>query len=342
VGGYSVERIITRVIAMNMPGKQRGAALMMVLLIVSIMVVLAVSLIDGVRYSSQRLLNQRLMDQGYWYALGGERIAVFAIEDAAGDAVTVLSQDWARKDIVFPIEGGSIAGLVNDEQACFNLNSLYRAEPATGAADDVTGAEQVFTALLENLEISPQRAEFIIGRTQDWIDEDFAPEGIYGAEDLSYSALDYPYLPPNSLLDSVSEMGLYAEFEEGEQKRLAPYVCALPEVNTAINVNTLTADKAALLAAVIANVLSVEEVSAVLEDRPEDGWADTASFVTALNLRSGEVLPAKLLQGIGVKSYYFKGLADVFYEQRQMRLFSRMVLKNGKAIVYAREYGEVF
>jgi general secretion pathway protein K len=43
-----------------------------------------------------------------------------------------------------------------------------------------------------------------------------------------------------------------------------------------------------------------------------------------------------------VKSYYFKGLADVFYEQRQMRLFSRMVLKNGKAIVYAREYGEVF
>jgi general secretion pathway protein K len=32
----------------------------------------------------------------------------------------------------------------------------------------------------------------------------------------------------------------------------------------------------------------------------------------------------------------------VFYEQRQMRLFSRVVLKNGKAIVYGREYGEVF
>lgn len=321
---------------------QRGAALMMVLLIVAIMVVLAVGLTDGVRYSSQRLLNQRLMDQGYWYALGGERIAVFALEDTSGDPVSALNQDWARKDIVFPIDGGSIAGLITDEQACFNLNSLYRAEPATGAADDVTAAEQVFTALLENLEISPQRAEFIIGRTQDWIDEDFSPEGIYGAEDLTYTALDYPYLPPNGLLDSTSEMGLYAEFEEDEQKRIAPYVCALPEVNTAINVNTLALDKAALLAAAIGNIISVEQASAVLESRPENGWADVASFVTALNLASEETMPTKLLQGIGVKSHYFRGLADVFYEQRQMRLFSRLVVKNGKAIVYAREYGEVF
>lgn len=322
--------------------KQRGAALIMVLLIVAIMIVLAVGLTDGVRYSSQRLLNQRLMDQGYWYALGGERIAVFALEDAASDTVTALNQDWAREDVVFPIEGGSIAGLVIDEQACFNMNSLYRAEPATGAEEDVLAAELVFTALLENLDISPQRAEFIIGRTQDWIDEDFSPEGIYGAEDLSYTALDYPFLPPNNLLDSVSEVALYAEFEEGEKARIMPFICAIPAVNTVINVNTLPVGKAALLAAAIGNVLTVEQVTAVLENRPENGWADVANFVTALDLPLDETLPTKLIQGLGVKSQYFKGLADVFYEQRQMRLFSRVVLKNGKAIVYAREYGEVF
>ena len=91
---------------MKIPQQQRGAALIMVLLIVAIMVVLAVGLTDGVRYSSQRLLNQRLMDQGYWYALGGERIAVFALEDVASDVVTALNQDWARKDIAFPIDCG--------------------------------------------------------------------------------------------------------------------------------------------------------------------------------------------------------------------------------------------
>ncbi|WP_269619337.1 type II secretion system minor pseudopilin GspK [Zhongshania sp. BJYM1] len=322
--------------------KQDGAALIMVLLIVAIMIVLAVGLTDGVRYSSQRLLNQRLMDQGYWYALGGERIAVFALEDIANDTVTALNQDWAREDIVFPIDGGSIAGLITDEQACFNMNSLYRAEPATGAEEDVLAAELVFTALLENLQISPQRAEFIIGRTQDWIDDDFSPEGIYGAEDLSYTALDYPYLPANNLLESVSEMALYAEFEEDEKALITPYVCAVPAVNTVINVNTLPINKAALLAAAIGNVLTVEQVKVVLENRPENGWADVASFVTALELPLSETVPTKLLQGLGVKSQYFKGLADVFYEQRQMRLFSRVVLKNGKAIVYAREYGEVF
>ncbi|CAA0087237.1 Putative type II secretion system protein K [Zhongshania aliphaticivorans] len=322
--------------------KQRGAALMMVLLIVAIMVVLAVGLTDGVRYSSQRLLNQRLMDQGYWYALGGERIAVFGLQDASSEPVTALNQDWARKDIVFPIDGGSIAGLIVDEQACFNLNALYRAEAATGAEEDVTAAELIFTGLLENLEISAQRAEFIIGRTQDWIDSDFSPEGIYGAEDLTYTALDYPYLPPNSLLDSVSEMGLYAEFEEDEQTRIEPYLCALPEVSTTINVNTLAVEQAALLAAAVGNVISMEQAATILESRPDTGWDDVASFVTALELPAEDPLPANILQAIGVKSFYFRGLADVFYEQRQMRLFSRLVVKNGKAIVYAREYGEVF
>jgi general secretion pathway protein K len=328
---------------MRVPGKnQRGAALMMVLLIVAVMIVVAVGLIDGVRYSSQRLLNQRLMDQGYWYALGGERIAVFALQDIAGETVMSLNQNWARKDIVFPIDGGSIAGLIIDEQACFNINSLYRVDTVGGETPPPNAAEQVFTFLLENLEISPQRAEFIIGRSRDWIDGDFSPQGIYGAEDLMYTAKDYPYLPPNSLIDSVSELGLFAEFEDNEQALLAPYLCALPEVATALNINTLSLDKAPLLAAAIGNLVSVEQVAAVLEQRPVEGWPDTASFISELDLSAEQPVPTLLIQALGVNSHYFRGLADVFYEQRQLRLYSRLVLKNGKAVVYAREYGEVF
>ncbi len=322
--------------------RQRGAALMMVLLIVAVMVVLAVGLVDGVRYSSQRLLNQRLMDQAYWYSLGGERIAVFALEDIAGETVVHLGQDWARKDIVFPIDGGSIAGLISDEQACFNINSLYKPEVSSGEPTELTTAEQVFNGLLSNLEFSAQRAEFIVGRTQDWIDEDFSPEGIYGAEDLLYTAKDFPYLPPNSLIDSVSELALFAEFEEDEQSRLAPYICALPEANTVLNINTLSAAQAPLLAAAIGNVRSPSELVALIEARPENGWPDVASFISELNLSAEEPLATVFIQGLGVNSHYFRGLSDVFYEQRQLHMYSRIVLRNGKAIVYAREYGEVF
>ncbi|QQD16908.1 type II secretion system minor pseudopilin GspK [Spongiibacter nanhainus] len=329
-------------LAARPPSGQRGAALLMVLMMVAIMLVLSVALVDGVRYNSQRLLNQRFMDQAFWYALGGERIAAFALEDIASEAVVTLGQPWARKDIVFPIDGGSVAGLIVDQQACFNVNNLYQPDVEPGVDPPPTAAEQGFIALLENLEISPQRAEFIIGRLRDWIDEDFSPEGIYGAEDLSYTGLDYPYMPPNRPIDSITELDLFAEFEEDEAEKIKPFLCALPESDTALNVNTLTVEDAPLLAAFTGNILPVEQIEALIEARPEDGWQDIADFVSVLGLPGGQTLTGEQLQTLGVDSNYFLGLADVFYEQRQMRVYSRFVIKNGKAVAYAREYGEVF
>ena len=49
-------------LAARPPSGQRGAALLMVLMMVAIMLVLSVALVDGVRYNSQRLLNQRFID----------------------------------------------------------------------------------------------------------------------------------------------------------------------------------------------------------------------------------------------------------------------------------------
>lgn len=327
---------------MNRRSRQSGAALMMVLLLVSVMLVLAVTLVDGVRYSSQRLINQRLMDQGYWYAHGGEIIAKYALEDIANEAVVALNQNWARNDIVFPIEGGSIAGQIWDEQACFNMNSLYLPELEAGQQEPITAPQQVFTALLENLEISSQRADFIISRLRDWIDEDYSPEGVYGAEDLFYGAKSYPYIPPNAVLDNISELRLFAEFEEDEQALLAKHICAIPELQSAININTLNGEQGVLLAAAVGNVISVERASEILQNRPVEGWPDVASFVVELALPVDEPLAPDLVSGLAVKSRYFKGLADVFYEQRQLRIYSRFVLKQEKAIAYAREYGEVF
>lgn len=329
---------------MTVPSQQRGAALMMVILMVAIMTVLAVTLVDSVRYNSQRLLNQRIMDQAYWYALGGEQIAKFALQDISNESTIHLAQNWAREDIVFPIEGGSIAGLIRDEQACFNINNLYRAgaTDASQPANSNFAPAEVFTNLLLNLGIPPQRGEFIAERVNDWIDEDFAPEGIYGAEDLYYSDKDFPYMPPNQIMVNVTELNLVAEFEEGEWQKLQPYLCALPEVSTPININTLPPEKAMLLAAALGNVVSVDQVKQLLEARPEDGWPDVATLFSDLALPPEQQPATELIQGLAVKSSYFKGLADVFYQQRQLRLYSRFVIKGGKAVAYAREYGEVF
>lgn len=328
----------------HMGRKQGGAALIMVILMVALMTVLAVGLVDSVRYNSQRLLNQRLMDQAYWYALGGEQIAKFALKDAVEDATINLSQVWARRDTLFPIDGGSIAGYIEDQQACFNVNNLYQvnAEAEPGAVITEAASLTVLRGLLLNLDLSPERADFIADRVNDWIDEDFGPEGVYGAEDLYYSDQDFPYMPPNQVMVSPSEMNLLAEFEEGEWQALSPFLCALPEVNTPININTLLPEHAALLAAAIGNTVSVEQVRAVLNARPEDGWPDVATFISELALPLEQQPSTELLQGLAVQSKYFRGLADIFYQQRQLKMYSRFVIKGGKAVAYAREYGEVF
>ncbi len=326
---------------MTQPGRERGAALLMVLLMVAIMMVLSVNLVEGVRYNSQRLLNQRYMDQAYWYAMGGERIAAFALEDIAGEEVVSLNQNWARRDMVFPVDGGSVAGLIEDQQGCFNVNRLHRQDNSEQGGER-SGAQQLFELLLLNIDIDVQRAQIIGQRVSDWIDVDFAPEGVYGAEDLTYSGGDYPFLPPNQPIDSLSELSLFAEFEQGEREKLLPFLCALPEIDTKLNINTLAVDDAPLLAAAIGNLLAVEDVEGVIRGRPDEGWSSVDAFVSSLPLSEEQQIIAQLQSGLAVKSQYFLGLADVFYEQRQLRLYSRFVLRNGKAYAYAREYGEIF
>ncbi len=333
---------IARETTVDVLPRQRGAALIMVLLLVALMLTLSVTLVDGVRYNSQRLLNQRFMEQGFWYALGGEYLAKYALEDIASENTVNLAQGWAREDIIFPIEGGSIAGQFVDQQACFNLNNLYPPDTENGEVVTDTAAMTLFRHLFSNLELSTQRAEFIAGRIQDWIDEDFSPEGIYGAEDLNYNRGDYPFMPPNALLDSLSELTLFAVFEADEQEKLWPLPCVLPEVDTTLNINTLKPEQAALLAAALNNLLSLEQVKTVIENRPEKGWADVASFIAELGLSEEAQLSAEMQAALGVKSNYFMGLADVFYEQRQLKIYSRFVIKGSKVYAYAREYGEIF
>ncbi|MBD2858553.1 type II secretion system minor pseudopilin GspK [Spongiibacter sp. KMU-158] len=322
---------------------QSGAALIMVLLLVAVMLILSVSLVDGVRYNSQRLLNQRFMEQSFWYALGGETLAKYALEDIADEETVNLGQDWAREDILFPIDGGSIAGRFVDQQACFNLNNLYPPNTEDGEEEDPDRAPlRLFRNLFTNLELSQQRADFIAGRVADWIDEDFSPEGVYGAEDLNYNRGDYPFMPPNALLTSLSELTLFAEFEEGEQGKLWPNFCVLPQVDTTLNINTLKVEQAALLAAALDNLITVDQARMMLESRPAQGWPDVESFVASLGLSEETPLSAEMQNALGVKSNYFMGLADVFYQQRQLKVYSRFVIKGTKVYAYSREYGDVF
>ena len=101
-------------------------ALLTVLLLVAVMSVVAVVILDDVRFSVRRATNVETQAQLQWYAAGAESLARRQVADlvAADPIRTPLEPRWDGRVFSFPIEEGALQAVVSDGQACFNLNSL--------------------------------------------------------------------------------------------------------------------------------------------------------------------------------------------------------------------------
>ena len=106
--------------------KQRGVALIIVLLVVAIVSVLATEMGGRLQLQMRRAQNIKDNNQAYWYAMGAEEFARKSIATliAESNGVISLSQPWATNDFTFPVAGGSISAKLVDMQSCFNLNSV--------------------------------------------------------------------------------------------------------------------------------------------------------------------------------------------------------------------------
>jgi general secretion pathway protein K len=119
--------------------RQRGVALITVLLIVFMASVAAASLMTLQGFTLHRstlLLNQQ---QARLYSLGAEQWAIALLKrDLRNDLeqnerVDTLQEDWATIPLSLPVEGGSISGRIEDLQGRFNLNNLLRTKKPPGA-----------------------------------------------------------------------------------------------------------------------------------------------------------------------------------------------------------------
>ncbi|MGL5293538.1 MAG: GspK family T2SS minor pseudopilin variant ExeK, partial [Aeromonas sp.] len=108
------------------PGQQRGMALLVVLLILSLMVIIASNMSSRLQLELRRTANITTGKQAWWYALSAEALVSKELTQDFKDSPEVvnLSQNWARKNTVFPVDDGQLKGEVTDLQSCFNLNSL--------------------------------------------------------------------------------------------------------------------------------------------------------------------------------------------------------------------------
>ncbi|GBL04388.1 type II secretion system minor pseudopilin GspK [Glaciecola sp. KUL10] len=290
--------------------KQKGVALLVIMLIVAIVTVLATEMVGRLQLNMARTTNIKANNQAYWYAVSAEEFA----RKRLGDLKTLdpssinLSQPWAQV-FAFPLEDGGIQAELIDLHACFNLNSVANPPPPppSGAGNTpTTGINseiEAFNRLLQlaNAElIDTFTADTVADSLADWIDDDSQLKP-FGAEDADYESLQFPYNAANAPMTNASEFRLINGVDISWLSSVMPLICAIPNVTVLkVNINTIKPEHAIVLAA-IANI-SIEDATRLISARPADGYANIADFLSNPEVKNLNDVQKSWLS---IKSDYF-------------------------------------
>lgn len=306
--------------------RQRGVALITVLLVVAIVTVVSAAMVARQQLAIRASSNQLQARQAWHYALGGEALAQSILQRdarAGGQApVDHLGEAWALPRPAFAVDEGEVRVHIEDLTGRFNLNSLVK----NGQADAAALAQ--FRRLLLRLQIAAPYAERLV----DWLDVDQQPGAEQGAEDNAYLLLEPPYRTAGRRLFDLSELRLLLDMRDEDFQRLAPYVAALP-ADHGLNVNTASA----LVLSSLGDNLSLGAAEALVEVRRASPFRDTAAFLAQ------PAMAGNTLQGtaLAVGSQYFQVTSEVHLGDRRLALVSLLQREqDGTVRVLARNLGQ--
>lgn len=264
------------------PRRQRGIALITAVLVVSLAVIAATSVLDNGHFAIQRAATLQDSEKAWGYATGAEDwVRTILQRDAKDNRHDSLDEIWAEPQTL-PVENGAIAGVVIDATSRFNLNNLGVSDnrvPTGTGAERITAfqrQQRLFVRMIENIEDGPQlisNPQQLAEAIRDWIDPDQMPTG-GGREDSDYLILEPQRRAANRPMSTVTELrtvldSLYDPRTDDARKvyqLLLPYVTALPvEGVTPINVNTA---EGPLLMALSPNSSKLAQFSAQRKEKP--------------------------------------------------------------------------
>lgn len=309
---------------MNRPREEQGVALLTVLLLVAVMSVLAVGLLDDLRFGLRRTANSEATAQARWYAIGAEglaqaRLARLSRSDALRRA------DWIGAPFRFPIDGGAVEARLTDATQCFNLNSVVEGAGDLQRRRDLGAAQ--FESLLAALGFGKGEAASLTGALIDWIDADQLREPA-GAEDEAYGRGGQASRTAGTLLAETSELRAIRGFTPTVYARLRPYVCALPTADLSpINVNALVADRAVLLTMLTDGRLPSAAARRLVAARPPGGWTEAAFWE---EIQARDALPGnEALSQIRTTPRYLTLETQVAYQDAEVVATSMLELDAG-------------
>lgn len=319
--------------------KERGAALLSVLLLVAVMAVIAALMLERLNLATRLALNSQAMAQARLYAFSAESIVASRLGQlvALDRSRTIDPGGMLDRETPLPLSRGSVTVRVRDAGNCFNVNSLVSGEGDRTRLNRIS-LEQ-FRRLMDSLDVPPDAAVVLSDSVADWIDADQDPE-VNGAEDAHYQQLAVPYRTAGRRIVDLSELRAIRGMEEPIYRRLVPWLCALPGGEGAkINLNTLRPDQARLVTALVPGTLSIEQVRALIQQRPATGWATVNEAVGPLANAGAPFGPVQLRQ-LAVTSRWFEARFAVRVDS--ITLEERAIIDAGlePARVVARSWGE--
>ncbi|HEX2795560.1 MAG TPA: type II secretion system minor pseudopilin GspK [Immundisolibacter sp.] len=297
---------------MRTPQRQRGVALILALLLMTIATVVAVAVASNEEFAIRRSSNVLRRAQASEYLTADEYLAMARLRPAPSDAA---APSPVHIELPWPLDLPGQAQ-VKDAQGCFNLNTLSL------PAGETELAERRFRRLLELLDLPPDIADQLL----DWLDED-SNARFAGAEDDAYSRRRPPMRAANAPLGDVSELRLLPAMDAEAYAALAPLVCALP-AQAGINVNSAPP----LLLMALAEGLRPGQARDLAARAAATPFASLDAFLADPAL-SGVLLDGG---GLTVRSDWFTVRAQVTIDQLLLQRDSLLQVQDGQVRVRRR------
>lgn len=335
-----------RTSTLNTVQRQRGAALIVAMLVFALAASLVVAMKSEFNRFFERTANILLAEQAQAYLRGAEELAAMALirdydkDKAKGQERDDLSEDWARPPPPFALDGiGWMKGELRDLQGRFNLNALVESGLPKGEGRSTprrfTSAQEQFIRLLQTLgdaAVSEQEAKAITESISDWLDADSEPLQD-GAEENFYYGLTPAYRAANRSMTSVSELRAVANVTPEIYQALLPWVTVLPDAATTLNIHTA---EPTLLRSINADGDLTPLSEADGESLGEALFQDKNEFLASSVFAGKQDRMVEIKKRLGVESNYFLLEAQVEVAGRKMRLYSVLHRQNRTIKAIAR------
>ncbi|NIH42798.1 type II secretion system minor pseudopilin GspK [Enterobacter asburiae] len=327
--------------------KQKGVALLVVLILLVMMSALAAKISQQFCRNLQKTHYQVSQQQLRWAMQAQEKVVKDRLQaDASGENKALnLDGDW-HQPLETRGEDYTVVSQVEDAQDCFNVNNLLAAEKIpqgqnAPAVPEKPRNEQIVEQILTESGISHATAEEVYQQLVDYLDGD-ATTAKDGAESDAWAGVVPARQPANQMMRTIAEIKQLPAFPAAAYPKVSKLLCALPDSASKVDVNTLKPEQAALLAALFPGKLTVDDAVRLIDSRPETGWENMETFSKALEQTFPQLkddLP-QVAELLSISSRYFRVNYTGNTDELTLRVVSQLQVNNeaGEIVTWQRRY----